>query len=112
VTSVREGSFGTLTAEVATPMAMVLTEVLQNAVEHGFGEGPGVLTVTARRIVGRLHVTVDDDGVGLPPGFDVDESTSLGLSIVRTLVESELDGLLEIGPSPAGGTRVSLDVPA
>jgi two-component sensor histidine kinase len=112
VTSVREGSFGTLTAEVATPMAMVLTEVLQNAVEHGFGEGPGVLTVTARRIVGRLHVTVDDDGIGLPPGFDVDESTSLGLSIVRTLVESELDGLLEIGPSSAGGTRVSLDVPA
>ncbi len=112
VTSVRVGSFGTLTAEVATPLAMVLTEILQNAVEHGFGSGAGTITVTARRIVGRLHLTVDDDGVGLPPGFDVDASASLGLSIVRTLVESELDGLLEIGPRPPGGTRVAVDIPA
>ncbi len=112
VRSLRKGSFGTLTAEVATPLAMVLTEVLQNAVEHGFGERPGTITVTAGRLVGRLHVTVDDDGTGLPEGFDVDGSSSLGLSIVRTLVESELDGQLEIGVSPSGGTRVALDVPA
>jgi two-component system, sensor histidine kinase PdtaS len=111
VTSVREGTFGTLTAETATPLAMVLTEVLQNAVEHGFDGGSGTIRLTARRLVGRLRVTVDDDGNGLPPGFDVDGSTSLGLSIVRTLVESELDGQLEIGPRPAGGTRVALDIP-
>jgi len=108
----REGSFGTLTAEVATPLAMVLTEVLQNAVEHGFGEGEGTITVTARRRSGRLLVVVADDGRGLPEGFDADASTSLGMSIVRTLVESELDGRLEVGPAPGGGTRVSVDVPA
>jgi two-component sensor histidine kinase len=111
VTSRREGGFGTLTAEIATPMAMVLTEVLQNAVQHGFGAGEGTIVVTAQRQVGRLRVSVDDDGDGLPPGFDLEASTSLGLSIVRTLVESELDGVLEIGPAPAGGTRVVLDVP-
>jgi len=111
VTSAREGSFGTLTAEVATPLAMVLTEVLQNAVQHGFAGGAGAITVTAHRPGGRLRVTVDDDGAGLPPGFDVAGSTSLGLSIVRTLVESELDGRLEVGRGPAGGTRVTLDVP-
>jgi two-component sensor histidine kinase len=49
--------------------------------------------------------------VGLPEGFDLDGSTSLGLSIVRTLVESELDGQLEMGPRPGGGTRVVLDIP-
>jgi two-component system, sensor histidine kinase PdtaS len=111
VTSSRRGSFGTLPAEVATPLAMVLTEVLQNAVEHGFGERPGTLAVTADRLVGRLRVVLEDDGVGLPAGFDLDGSTSLGLSIVRTLVESELGGLLEIGDRPDGGTRVALDVP-
>jgi two-component system, sensor histidine kinase PdtaS len=111
VTSTREGSFGTLTAELATPLAMILTEVLQNAVQHGFGCGSGAITVSANRLVGRLHVTVDDDGRGLPPGFDLDGSTSLGLSIVRTLVESELDGLLEMGPRATGGTRVTVDVP-
>ncbi|MGZ4453372.1 MAG: sensor histidine kinase [Nocardioides sp.] len=111
VTSSRVGSFGTIDAEVATPLAMVLTEVLQNAVEHGFGDGPGAITLTAGRLAGRLHVTVEDDGRGLPADFDLDGSASLGLSIVRTLVESELDGQLEIGPGREGGTRVTLDVP-
>jgi two-component sensor histidine kinase len=115
VRSVRDGSFGTLSAETATPLAMVLTEVLQNAVEHGFERGVedvvGTITLTVRRLVGRLRVTVDDDGQGLPPDFEAEGATSLGLSIVRTLVESELGGQLEIGPCPGGGTRVVLDVP-
>ena len=68
--------------------------------------------MTPRRLVGRLHVTVDDDGRGLPDGFDLDASTNLGLSIVRTLVESELGGQLALGEVPDGaGTRAELDVP-
>ena len=102
------------TSEVATPLAMVLTEVLQNAVEHGFGAGDtGRIALDARRLVGRLHVTVEDDGRGLPADFDLD-AVNLGLSIVRTLVESELDGQFEMGPAhpPATrGTRVGIDVP-
>jgi two-component system, sensor histidine kinase PdtaS len=94
---------------------MVLTEVLQNAVEHGYdadAPAPGVIVVSARRIVGRLHVTIEDDGRGLPEDFDVDRSTHLGLSIVRTLVESELGGVLEIGPAHGqAGARVSVDIP-
>jgi two-component sensor histidine kinase len=112
----RQGSFGVLPSETATALAMVLTELLQNAVEHGYDADAadlhGEIVLTARRIVGRLHVTVDDDGRGLPKAFDLDGSTSLGLSIVRTLVESELGGQLELGPQPAGtGTRAALDVP-
>ena len=107
----REGKFGTLPSEVATPLAMVLTEVLQNAVEHGFREETGSILVTANRLVGRLNVTVEDDGRGLPAGFALDDSTSLGLSIVRTLVESELGGQIEMGTAAGGGTRVVLDIP-
>jgi two-component sensor histidine kinase len=113
---VREGSFGSLPSEMATPLAMVLTEVLQNAVEHGFhGRDPqqdGHVVVTARRIVGRLHLVVEDDGRGLPEGFDVAASHQLGLSIVQTLVESELGGTFDIGPGRDGrGARVQVDVP-
>ncbi len=111
----RDGSFGVLPSESATALAMVLTEVLQNAVEHGYdGEDPevtGEIVVTARRIVGRLHLTIVDDGRGLPEGFTLDGSTNLGLSIVRTLVESELNGQLDLGQAPTGGTRAVVDVP-
>ena len=111
VTTSRQGSFGTLDAEVATPLAMVLTELLQNAVEHGFAHGPGAIRLAVVRSSGRLRVTVADDGAGLPPGFDADTSDSLGLSIVRTLVQSELGGTLEMGPAPGGGTLATIDVP-
>jgi two-component sensor histidine kinase len=109
----REGSFGLLGNETATALAMVLTELLQNAVEHGYPEDAacGTITVESERIAGRLRVTVDDDGVGLPPGFDPDTSLNLGLSIVRTLVESELGGLLELRPGPERGSRAVVDVP-
>jgi two-component sensor histidine kinase len=56
-------------------------------------------------------VTVDDDGAGLPDGFDPDTSLNLGLSIVRTLVESELGGLLELRGGPDRGARAVVDVP-
>ncbi len=112
----RAGTFGVLASETATALAMVVTELLQNAVEHGYdpddAEVAGEIVIGARRLVGRLHVTIEDDGRGLAPEFDVDDSSSLGLSIVRTLVESELGGQIELGPRPHGrGTRVALDLP-
>jgi two-component system, sensor histidine kinase PdtaS len=110
----REGAFGVLESGAATALAMVLTEILQNAVQHGYpGEATGgTIVVSPRRLVGRLHVTVDDDGRGLPDDFDLDAATNLGLSIVRTLVESELGGQLSLGSAPGKvGTRVVVDVP-
>ena len=111
----REGSFGQLPSEAATALAMVLTEIVQNAVEHGFGGRTrprgGEVVVAARVDGGRLWVSVRDDGVGLPPGFDPATSPSLGLSIVRTLVESELGGRLTVGPADGRGTLVEVDFP-
>jgi two-component system, sensor histidine kinase PdtaS len=111
VTTERQGTFGTVPASVATSLAMVLTEAMQNAVVHGFGAGAGHLTVSARRFSGRLHVTVEDDGRGLPKGFDPRVSSSLGMSIMRTLVEGELNGRLVVENGTEGGTRVSVDAP-
>ena len=113
---VRRGSFGVLASETATPLAMVITEALQNAVEHGYPDPvsvrEGTIELEARTSRGRLVVTITDDGRGLPEGFDLAASTSLGLSIVRTLVESELGGTLEMGPAAGGGTRVRIELPA
>ena len=109
----RTGSFGELPAEVATALAMVLTELVQNAVEHAYqGRAEGQIDVTATRTAAGLWVEVVDQGAGLPVGFDLATSPHLGLRIVRTLVESELDGRLRLEPGPDGaGTRVVLEVP-
>jgi two-component sensor histidine kinase len=130
------GSFGPLSAAVATPLAMVLTELLQNALQHGFpapvpasdsaandsaandsaasdsaANDGSLLEVIAVREAERLTVTVADNGVGLPEGFDPASTTSLGLQIVRTLVVSELGGRLRIAPRPDGGTEAVVDLP-
>ncbi len=115
ITPVLNGRFGMLPAQVATPLALVLTELLHNAVQHGLAlpgaPATGTLEVSAQRLDARLIVTVADNGAGLPPGFDLESSTSLGLQIVRTLVLSELGGTLAIAPRATGGTVVRLDLP-
>ena len=107
----RRGNFGVLPAAIASPIAMILTELLQNALEHGLARRGGVLEVRATRTEGRLRLVVSDDGVGLPPDFDPANADSLGLQIVRTLTESELGGSLEFGERRGGGTEVTLDLP-
>ena len=116
ITPVLIGKFGVLSASVATPLALVLTELLHNAVQHGLalpgGPATGTLEVTAERGTDRLTVTVADNGAGFPDGFDLESTTSLGLQIVRTLVVSELGGTLDISARPGGGgTSVRLDLP-
>jgi hypothetical protein len=108
VTVVRRGEFGVLAAEVATPLAMVLTELVQNAVEHAAASR---IEVEVERTPEALTIVVRDDGQGLPAGFDLAESTQLGLKIVRTLVEGELRGTIELTPVRSGGTAARLAVP-
>jgi two-component sensor histidine kinase len=98
----RIGSFGSIPGETATALAMVLTELIQNAAQHAYPDAAGRVSVAANRIRDRLRVRVSDDGVGMPA--DLDAGASLGLSIVRTLVETELNGTLRFErPAQAGG---------
>jgi two-component sensor histidine kinase len=110
VRPVRLGSFGSVPAEVATPLSVVLGELVQNAIEHGL-PGGGRLEVSADRDADELRVEVADDGCGLPAGFDLTASDRLGLQIVRTLVEGELGGRLALERRPEGGTRARVVVP-
>jgi len=109
-----EGEAGLIPGEIATPLAVALNELMQNAVDHAFpvdefGAGEGHVRVRLGRRPGELAIDVIDDGVGLPPDFTLESSRGLGLSIVQGLVTSELGGSLEVKDDH--GTRVSLRVP-
>ncbi|MBV9058400.1 MAG: histidine kinase N-terminal domain-containing protein [Pseudonocardiales bacterium] len=108
----REGEFGILAAELATPLVMVLTELVQNALEHAFEPGSrGEVVLRAERSAGSLQVTVSDDGRGLPVDFSLSRAERLGLQIVRTLVGSELQGSLELQRGQPRGTVAMLSLP-
>ena len=108
----RTGSFGAISSDAATPLAMVFTELVQNAVEHAFGaEAPGEILIDCARDGNGLRLSVEDDGVGMPADFDLEQSSSLGLSIVSTLV-GELGGKIVLTGHDVGpGTRVVVDIP-
>ncbi|MEU1247088.1 histidine kinase N-terminal domain-containing protein [Micromonospora arida] len=133
----RRGSFGVLPAEIATSLVMVLNELLLNAVEHGFPpaeeaeEAPVAaasgmvpvaapevdpslrpeVVVSAHRFRKMLHVSVTDNGRGLPPDFDAERGSRLGLQIVRALITGELRGTIELRAGANGGTEAMLVVP-
>jgi two-component system, sensor histidine kinase PdtaS len=109
----RVGELGVLDADRATALIMVITELVQNAIEHAFDTATqqGCVTIRAERSARWLDVVVHDDGRGLPDGFSLEKSDRLGLQIVRTLVSAELDGSLGMHDVPTGGTDVVLRVP-
>jgi two-component sensor histidine kinase len=109
VSVTRVGSFGVLPAEIVTPLAMALGELLQNAVEHGQGADVRLLP---RRGDKRLIVEVADDGPGIAAEVDPFGTGRLGLQIVRTLVTEELGGELELAAGTDGrGTSAHLSIP-
>ena len=111
-----DGEAGELPAEVATPLAVILTELLQNAAEHAFPENISIppdaqlrVQVSLRREDSKLRVEVRDNGIGLPDGFSVEGTGSLGLSIVRDLVGTQLSGTITMYTDR--GTVVELLIP-
>ena len=112
-----DGDLGEGTVDVATPFAVALAELLQNAVEHAFrapGQGVGQILIRLRRSSAHLVAEVRDSGPGLPEGFDIDASPSLGLSIVRDLVTVQMGGsltLANVEPEEGQGAIARIEVP-
>ncbi|MBF9128669.1 histidine kinase N-terminal domain-containing protein [Plantactinospora sp. S1510] len=74
-------------------------------------DDPAEVVVSAHRFRKQLHVTVADNGRGLPDDFDADQGSRLGLQIVRALATGELRGTIELRNRAAGGTEALLVVP-
>jgi two-component sensor histidine kinase len=106
----RKGQLGSLESRIATPLSLVVTELMHNALEHGLHESGTRLAIELQRYSNEGLITISDDGVGLPEGFDLSTSSNLGLQIVRTLIENELKGELKL-ESTQQGTQAKLRFP-
>jgi two-component sensor histidine kinase len=94
-----------LPASQATPVALVINELVLNAMEHGLsGHSRGGIEIELRDLGDAVQVIVQNSGSGLPPDFNPRQAGSLGLQIVQTLVTDDLKGELRIesiGAPPA-----------
>ncbi|MGE5360657.1 MAG: sensor histidine kinase [Bacteroidales bacterium] len=101
-----EADAGPLDLDVAIPIALVINELVSNSLKHAFVATPSactnrLLVSLTRGPDGRRTLVVRDNGVGLPAGFDVAGTQTLGLSLVANLVH-QIDGTVESRSSENG----------
>lgn len=104
-----KGSFGIVDADAASSLAVVISELVTNAVEHGFSGTGGEecqILLNAERNGEHLVVTVTDNGKGIPNGCELN---GLGTSIVKTLITGELAGSIDWDGQPGLGTTVTIN---
>ncbi|ACL56942.1 sensor histidine kinase [Methylobacterium nodulans] len=101
----------TMPADLAIPLGLFVNELVTNALKHAYPEGGEIRVESERLTDGRLSLTVADDGVGLPAGFDLAAATrrSLGMRIIQGLAR-QLEGTLSLGSG--SGARFILTLPA
>ncbi|PWG65363.1 sensor histidine kinase [Bifidobacterium callitrichidarum] len=109
------GKFGMMPAQDATPLSLVLTELITNSVEHGFeGRKEGHIVISVGRSGSNLNVVVEDDGTGLGSeeqgGMARSSGSGLGTQIINTFVTNDFGGSVHWEPRREGGTRVVLDM--
>jgi len=81
----------------ASPLGLVINELISNSLKYAFpDERKGEIKVNMVKRNNQIEITIGDDGVGMPDGFDWKNSSTLGLKLVRTLVENQLDGSIDM----------------
>ncbi|HHB89720.1 MAG TPA: hypothetical protein ENK60_00245 [Anaerolineae bacterium] len=95
-----------------TACALVFNELLLNAVKHGFGEhASGEIRIQLYDRGEQIELIMEDTGRGLPEDFSPEKNASIGLDIIRTLVQDDLKGTIEFTSLPQGGVRARLLFP-
>ncbi len=99
-----------LPSEQASSLALVINELIQNSIEHGFvGRREGLIGLDIKNHTDSYEIEIYDNGIGIPPDFKPQASSSLGLHIVRTLIESDVGGSFRLYSD--NGTHASITIP-
>lgn len=102
-----------VTGHQATSCALVVNELLLNAIEHGLAdETEGSIDITLTERAGDVSLEIIDSGLGISPGLELEaHGDGLGLQIVRTLVRDDLHGVFRLEASNGRGTRAFVSFP-
>jgi len=93
----------------AVPLGLIVNELITDSLKHAFPEGrDGTIVLALGRAGDSVVLSVSDDGIGLPPGFEPGSATGFGLNLVGIL-SSQLKAELEIG-SGTGGRGASFSI--
>ena len=97
-----------LDAAQAIPLGLILNEAISNAIKYAFpGDEVGIVFISFKKLEGKLlELVIKDHGIGLPKGFDIQESDSLGMSLIQGLT-SQLDGTVELQQQNGLGIRIT-----
>lgn len=99
-----------LPVDQALPCALVVNEILSNAYKHAFkGREQGIIEISVSQNNDRIRITIRDNGIGLPAHFDISHTDSLGIKLIRTLVQHQLKGALTF--ESQNGTEISIEFP-
>jgi len=101
-----------LPSEIATGTAMVLNELIQNSLEHGFAhKRDGSIEINIRRTANQVAITFADNGCGLPPDFSLTGCAGLGLTIVDSIVREKLNSDIQFVSGRGTTVKFSILLP-
>jgi two-component sensor histidine kinase len=102
-----------MSIDLAVPCGIILNELISNAIKHGLQNAGGEIKLTLRRGPDdTCLLAVDDDGVGIPRGLDVNSNRSLGLRLVRSLAKQIRGSFELLRTEPGTSARVEFPVGA
>jgi two-component sensor histidine kinase/DNA-binding NarL/FixJ family response regulator len=112
ITQIVQGDDYPFPISVAVPVGLIVNELLSNAFKHAFvnrKEGKIEVSFGASE-EGGVSLAISDDGVGLPNGFDINKSKTLGLRLVKILAEDQLQGKLEVISKEGTTFNIEFDI--
>ncbi len=96
-----------ISIQQASPLGLVINELISNSLKYAFpDEREGEINVSMKKLANQLELTVMDDGIGISKNLDWKNSNTLGLKLVRTLVENQLDGSIDM--ESKNGTKFTI----
>ena len=95
-----------LNLDVSIPAGLIVNELITNAIKHGFpGDKKGTIFLDLKAENNTIHLVVKDNGIGIPVGIDYNNTNTLGLQLVNTLID-QLDGEIKFKSEKGKGTEV------